>query len=101
MLFNSLGYILFLLIAVSLYWLLPHSKRIYALFPFSILFYAMWRWEFALLMIFSACVDYFSSNKIYQSSDRIVRKRWLSLSLIINLGLLIIFKYTYFIYDKT
>ncbi|NQU05266.1 MAG: MBOAT family protein [Calditrichaeota bacterium] len=100
MLFNSWGYILLLLIAVPLHWMLPHKYRICILSFFSILFYSMWRWEFCFLMIFSAVVDYISALKIYHTDSKRTRICWLLVSLTINLGLLIGFKYTYFIYDN-
>lgn len=100
MLFNSWGYLLFLVLAVPTHWLLPHRWRIGALAAYSVLFYSMWRWEFSLLVLFSACVDYWCSRRIHASDRPPVRRAWLLVSLIINLGLLVVFKYTYFIYDN-
>ena len=100
MLFNSWGYLLFLLVAVPTHWLLPHRYRTAALGFYSLLFYAMWRWEFALLMVFSACVDFMSAHRIQASDDERVRKAWLCVSLVINLGLLFAFKYAYFVSDN-
>ncbi len=100
MLFNSWGYILFLLVFVPLHWLLPHRLRTGLLGATSVLFYSMWRWEFSLLVIFSACIDYLASRRIHRSDDARSRKRWLLLSLAVNLGLLVAFKYTYFIWDN-
>ncbi|MBL4735704.1 MAG: MBOAT family protein, partial [Flavobacteriales bacterium] len=99
MLFNSWGYILFILIATMLHWALPHKFRLFIIAAFSLLFYSMWRWEFSLLMVFSACVDYVAADQIYKSGKTPERKMWLLISLITNLGLLFVFKYTYFIYD--
>lgn len=53
-----------------------------------------------MLMIFSACVDYATSKQIYQTENKTKRISWLLVSLTINLGLLVVFKYTYFIYDN-
>lgn len=100
MLFNSWGYIVALLLIIPLHWALPHRFRIYLIASCSILFYGMWRWDFTFLMIFTASVDYFSSLKIYQSKDERTRKTWLWSTLIINLGLLAYFKYTYFVYGN-
>lgn len=99
MLFNSWGYLLFLLAAVPAHWLLSHRARIYLLSGSSILFYATWRWDFALLMIFSALVDYTSALRIQQSQNPAVRRAWLLVSLVINIGLLCVFKYAYFLSD--
>ncbi|MDH5542735.1 MAG: MBOAT family protein [Nitrospinota bacterium] len=66
----------------------------------SLLFYSFWRVEFCLLIIFSAGVDFIASRKIYGSEDERKRKIYLAISLVTNLGLLAIFKYTYFVYDN-
>lgn len=100
MLFNSWGYLLFLALGVGLHWLLPHKYRIYLLSLLSLAFYAMWRWDFCLLMVFSALVDYTVARRIAQTEVQTARRRWLALSLFINLGLLVFFKYTYFLYDN-
>lgn len=100
MLFNSWGYLFFLTLGVGCHWLIPHRARTYLLAALSILFYAMWRWDFSLLMIFSASVDFVASTKIGQTQDPRNRKRWLLLSLLVNLGLLVFFKYTYFLYGN-
>ncbi len=88
MLFNSLGYFAFLLLAIPIAWVLPARARVVMLGAFSVLFYAMWRWEFSLLIVFSAAVDFVCAQKIHATD--IVRKRrgWLLTSLIVNLGLL-------------
>ena len=69
MFFNSWGYILFLIVAVILYWSCPHKYRIYLISVLSIIFYSMWRWEYSFLMLFSASLDWFASRKIYQAKD--------------------------------
>jgi alginate O-acetyltransferase complex protein AlgI len=100
MLFNSWGYIFFLIIAVSTHWLLPHKFRTVFIGLASLLFYGLWRWEFSILLLISAMIDYTCAKNIYSSSNPGYRKRWLSVSLIINLGLLAYFKYTYFFIDN-
>ena len=100
MLFNSWGYLFFLAIGVGLHWLLPHRLRIYLLALMSLGFYAFWRWEFCLLMVFSAWIDYTAAAQISKTESKKSRKLWLYLSLIVNLGLLVVFKYTYFLYDN-
>ena len=49
-------------------------------------------WHVILLLI-STLLDWNVSKKIYSSDDSSVKKRWLTLSMVINLGLLGIFKY--------
>jgi len=100
MLFNSLGYIVFLLIAVVAIWLLPSRAKVYAIAIFSILFYGMWRWEFVSLILFSATIDFFAAKLIFQTKEKRRRQLLLGISLLSNLGLLVFFKYTFFIYGS-
>ena len=100
MLFNSISYLLFLTVVVGLYWLSPDRYRIWILLLASIAFYAFWRWEFVFLIAFSAWIDYFFSLRIYGASSPFRRKLFLLCSLSTNLGLLLYFKYTYFILEN-
>jgi D-alanyl-lipoteichoic acid acyltransferase DltB (MBOAT superfamily) len=99
MLFNTVSYILFLVLATAAYWLLPKPHRIWLVLAASLLFYALWRVDFVFLISFSAFVDYFFSLKIYDETHEGRRKIWLLCSLGINLGLLVYFKYTHFLID--
>ncbi|MEY3014656.1 MAG: hypothetical protein RIT45_3391 [Pseudomonadota bacterium] len=100
MLFNSWGYLLFMLLLVPAQRLVPERARVPLLAAGSLGFYAMWRWEFCSLLILSSAIDYLCASKIHASEDDSARKRWLALSLTLNLGLLVVFKYTYFLYDN-
>jgi D-alanyl-lipoteichoic acid acyltransferase DltB (MBOAT superfamily) len=66
----------------------------------SIVFYGFWKVEFLALIIFSAFVDYYVSLRIHDARTEQRRKLWLYTSIIIQLGLLVFFKYTYFIADN-
>jgi D-alanyl-lipoteichoic acid acyltransferase DltB (MBOAT superfamily) len=101
MLFNSWGYVFLMLLAVPLHWALPNNRwRQPVLCVLSLAFYAMWRWDFTLLVVFSAVVDYVCSLFIGATQDPRRRKAWLLVSLVINFSLLIGFKYTYFLWDN-
>lgn len=100
MLFNSWGYVLFLILAVPMHWLVPHRFRMWVLCGWSLLFYAMWKWQFLFIMLFSAWLDYVCSRRIAGTDRPGWRKFWLILDLTLNLGLLVGFKYTYFIHDN-
>jgi len=100
MLFNSLGYLLLLVLAVPLHWLLPNRLRTYFLLVASVFFYAMWRLDFAFLVVFSALVDFFCAQRIACTEKTASRRGYLLVSLAINLGLLIFFKYTYFLSEN-
>ncbi len=100
MFFNSLSYLLFLAIALLVYWFLPRRWGRYWLLLASIVFYGFWKVQFVFLIVFSAFVDFFVSLRIQDASTQKTRKRWLWTSVVIQLGLLAYFKYTYFIIDN-
>ncbi|HKI78390.1 MAG TPA: MBOAT family O-acyltransferase [Ignavibacteriaceae bacterium] len=100
MLFNSATFIIFLFLVVILYWSLPHKPGLYVLFISSYVFYGFWRIEFLSLVIISTLVDYFAGLKIYSSQNQKHKKYYLFLSLFMNLGLLVYFKYLLFIIDN-
>lgn len=96
MLFNTLSYIAFLLVAVPVYWALRPVYRSWLILAASLLFYGLWRVEFVALIVFSALVDYILALKIHGEERTRRRKLWLVFSLATNLVLLAYFKYTYF-----
>lgn len=96
MIFNSVTFILFLLIVVILFWILPTRVRLWMLLIASCVFYGFWRWEFLSVMFISALTDYFTAQAIDRTPDRKIKKRLLYITLIVNLGLLVYFKYLFF-----
>jgi D-alanyl-lipoteichoic acid acyltransferase DltB (MBOAT superfamily) len=93
MFFNSIEFIIFLPIVVAVYYLLPHKLRWLWLLVASYYFYMSWKAEYALLIIGSTVVDFFAAQFIDKIDKKSIKKAWLSLSLITNLGLLAVFKY--------
>jgi hypothetical protein len=49
--FNSITYLVFLAIVVSLYWVLPRTPRLWLIFLSSLVFYGFWRVEFLPLLL--------------------------------------------------
>lgn len=99
MIFNSLTYVIFLLTVVVIYWNSRQSSRLAIIFAASIIFYGFWRVDFITLLLFSTCVDFFLAKRI-ETSQGMRRKIFLYISLVTNLGLLIFFKYLYFLHDN-
>ena len=93
MLFNSIGYLLFLPITVVLYYALPLRWRWVLLLAASYLFYLLWRVEFVLILISATLVSYFAARKMGQLHPKKRRLKYLVFSVIINLGMLVVFKY--------
>ncbi|MGL4790778.1 MAG: MBOAT family O-acyltransferase [Anaerotignaceae bacterium] len=63
----------------------------------SYFFYMCWQYELIILIIISTASNFIISHKIYKSQAENQRKTLLILSLVINFGLLFIFKYLVFI----
>lgn len=94
MLFNSFSFALFMPVVFIMYWFVVNKKlrlQNALLFVASYFFYACWDWRFMFLLLFSTLLDYFTGLKMEQNPDK--KKMWFWLSIIINLGLLGVFKY--------
>lgn len=90
--FNSLMYLLFLAANVLVYYLLPQKLRNVQLLLSSYYFYMCWNPKYALLMLLSTVVTY-ACGLLVERSAWGKRRLWLSLSFLINLGILFFFKY--------
>lgn len=101
MFFNSLTYLIFLFLAVSIYWLSARKFRVFILVALSCIFYGFWRWDFLLLILFSTVLDYSISLLIFKNdNNNFKRKILLIVSVSSNLLLLGYFKYLYFIVEN-
>lgn len=93
MLFNSVDFFIFLIAVCALVFTIPSNWRKYFLLSASYFFYAYWDAKFLSLILLSTLVDFFCGLEIEKSSSRSHKKKLLTLSLIINLGILSCFKY--------
>ena len=92
--FDSVVFLAFFVVAWAVWRLLPLRAAKFGTLASSLVFYGWWRWEYLLLIAFSAAIDYWAAKRIAASEDKAARLRWLLLSLVSNLGLLAFFKYT-------
>jgi alginate O-acetyltransferase complex protein AlgI len=99
-LFDSPVYFVFLTLVVAVYWRLPWSKQNWLLLGASYIFYGWWDWRFLGLMIASTFLDYYIAFLIAGATDSTRRKRFLILSLTLNLTFLGFFKYFDFFVDS-
>lgn len=78
--------------------ILLRAKRVRLLFILgaSYVFYAHWDWRFLPLIFGSSTADYLLGLKIGHTDDPVLRKRWLLLTVLLNLGVLGFFKYLNF-----
>ena len=93
MLFNSFQFAVFFLIVYCLYLVLDHKWQNRLLLVASCIFYGAWNWRFLFPMFISISVDYFCAIRIQRSDDRKVRRRFVFLSIFVNLSILAFFKY--------
>ena len=66
------------------------------------MFYGAWNYAFIPLLVFSALSDYVIAGFVERNNhDPVTKKRWLMLSIFINLSVLGIFKYSNFVLQST
>ncbi|MEM6763288.1 MAG: MBOAT family protein [Bacteroidota bacterium] len=103
MLFNSLAFLVFLPWVFILYWFGAYKnlklQNLLVLIS-SYVFYGWWDWRFLGLIALSTLVDYTLGLTIHATSDTSVKKRWLWLSIAVNLGILGFFKYFNFFIES-
>lgn len=97
MIFNSIDFLIFFAIILSLYFLIPQKFKWVFLLAASYFFYGYWKLEYLVLLILPTLIIYFIALKISRTEAKNRRKRWLSLGLISGLASLVVFKYTDFI----
>ncbi len=102
MLFNTLGFFVFLLIVLSLYYLAPLSwkQKKGMLLLASYIFYGLWNPPLILLLWISTMVDWTAGNQLAKTNDVRKRRGWLFLSIVVNLGFLAFFKYGSFLLEN-
>jgi alginate O-acetyltransferase complex protein AlgI len=93
-LFNSLTFVVFFAVVLAVHHL-PLAWRVKKLnlLLASYLFYAAWNPPFVLLLWLSTVVDFIAARQIAGSTRIGVRRLWLVISMLTNLGLLGFFKY--------
>jgi len=96
MLFNSLHFIIFFPIVVTIYFSLPQRFRWLLLLLASYYFYMAWRPTYALFLLFITTVDYLAGRAMGVMPDKRRRLQILLSSFVVNLGLLFFFKYADF-----
>ncbi len=97
MLFNSIEFVFFFVIVFGVHWwILGRQKVLFQnafLLIASYFFLGWWDYRFLLLLLISSLSDYFISHLIAKSSDQVRKKVLLTLSISINLIILLSFKY--------
>jgi len=96
-LFNTFAYAQFFGVVFVVSWLIsrPSAQRVRVLFLLaaSYFFYAQWDWRFLPLIFASSTIDWLLGHAIHRAKTPVTRRRWLIGTVILNLGVLAVFKY--------
>ena len=99
MLFNSFSFVVFFVLVFIVFYSLPSRFRNLLLFIASYFFYIQWKPEYGLLLAFSTIISYYTaiiiSHKTFEE-----RKKYIFISVFINLSILFFFKYFNFFNDN-
>ena len=97
MLFNSIPFFIFFPIVIMLYFLIPHKFRYIWLLIVSYYYYMFLNPKYVVFLIFSTLVTYFGGIIIQKLSTPTKKKLAVALSVLLNLSMLLFFKYSNFI----
>ena len=98
MLFSSITFIYYFLpILLLVYFLVPKKYKNLVLLIFSLIFYFLGEPKYIVILILSCLLNYFFGKKV--SADK-NKKLWLIISVIYNVGQLLVFKYTDFFIEN-
>lgn len=102
MLFNSLSFVVFLILVLALYYskLFKWTNKKRMLLLASYVFYGLWNPPLVVLLWISTVVDWTAGNKLVTEENQKKRKFWLLLSMFVNLGFLAFFKYGNFLLEN-
>ncbi|MBN1599541.1 MAG: MBOAT family protein [Bacteroidales bacterium] len=99
LIFTRLNFWIFFTVVLTGYSII-HKKtavRNIYLFLVSIFFYYKTGGLFFFILLFSTITDFYIGHGIYRSQKLLHKKLWAALSIILNLGVLVFFKYDYFL----
>lgn len=102
MLFNSIIFAIFLPIVFLLYWVIGYasiseSRKLITQNAFvivaSYIFYGWWDWRFLILIAFTSFCSWGSGLLIERALTQLKAKWWMISNIVLNIGILAIFKY--------
>ncbi|WP_299248648.1 MBOAT family O-acyltransferase [uncultured Cytophaga sp.] len=97
MIFNSFTFFCFFLIVFPSYWIInnnisTNSRNVFIIL-ISYVFYGWAEWKFLGLIIVSSTINYLAGYLLYYSTTKIQRKNILISTILMNIVILLIFKY--------
>lgn len=93
MLFNSLHFLIFFPLFLLLYFRIPKRHQWKLLLASGYYFYGAFSPKYTLILVAITLNDYFAGLKIDAAASKADKKKWLFLSMAMNLGILFFFKY--------
>ena len=94
MIFSSIIFIYYFLpLLLLIYFIVPNKYKNLILLIFSLIFYFLGEPKYIIILILSCIINYYLSKQIEKNKHR---KLYLIISLIYNIGNLLVFKYTDF-----
>ena len=96
MIFNSIPFIIFFPIVVLIYYVLPVKIRYIWLFVCSYFFYFTQSASYVAFLLISTLTTYFAGIFLFKTESVKPKKLIVALSFIVNIGLMVFFKYTDF-----
>lgn len=101
MVFSSVLFLLgFFPLFFIIYYLSTQKYRNHVILVGSILFYVWGAPSFAPILFLSLALDWHLVNALHRMKDKVPRNLTLALLLVLNIGLLVYFKYTNFIFEN-
>lgn len=101
MVFSSITFLLYFLpVFIIIYSILPKLFRNWFILIASIFFYSWGAPTFVFLLLGSTILDFFIVRALYTSELKSTKRKYLILSLVMNLGLLAYFKYANFFIEN-
>src|SRR4051812_26038124 len=98
MLFNSLTFVVFFVVVVTLYWSIRSwQARKNVLVVASYIFYGAWNPPFAALLFSTTAMDFWLGRQLARAKGKSSHRRWLVASVCMNLSMLGFFKYGNFL----
>jgi alginate O-acetyltransferase complex protein AlgI len=97
---STLFLLYFLPLFLLVYHLAPQRFRNGILLAASVVFYAWGAPKFIFVIIASTVIDFYLVRQMFRATEQSIKRRWLTLSVVLNLGLLLYFKYANFFVDN-
>lgn len=97
--FHSEYFLIFALVTLLVYWLIPNKFRNYVLIAASITYYSSWDYRFLSLVFATIILDYGYALKIHRSKNEKAKKSLLYQCVGIHILILAVFKYFNFFAD--